>query len=156
MLQPSLFSFFALLVHASDYRDERQDECNEHHKSTQEFQNGRLLAKNYQPIEVDACTCTYMYRSYTCTNVTNLPCAWQCMRACSKLPASIYRCVIFIHLNKIVSGIKKLPSTACRKGAVLIDGEAYTTNNPFRASNSPIRKNCHCGNVRSSLVMLLG
>lgn len=57
------------------------------------------------------------------------------------------------HLNKIVSGIRKLPRIACRKGAVLLGMEAKTTNTPFRASKSPMRRNCHWGNFRSSFVM---
>jgi len=55
----------------------------------------------------------------------------------------------------MVSGIRKFPRMACRNGAVLFGMDAKTTNTPFRASKNPIRKNCHCGKVRSSLVMYL-
>lgn len=41
---------------------------------------------------------------------------------------------------------------ACRKGAVLAEGEEYTTRNPLRASKKPMRNSCHCGNRRSFTV----
>ena len=56
LLQPGLFSLLAALVHARDHGDQRQDECSEHHQSTHKLQKRRLLAKEYQPIEVDAVT----------------------------------------------------------------------------------------------------
>ena len=77
---------FTLLVHASDHGDERQDECNEHHKSTQKLQKSRLLAKNYQPIIIIEVDINIIFIKSLRTNLYNNCNVFMVMLKCSPLP----------------------------------------------------------------------